>query len=101
MHVIVDQAFLNAFRAIIARKWGSKWVRFEDRGRGLPVMVLEELTLNSEEVLPPVDCPLLIQINDVLVKAIRPAFVERKGDELVYELPCKTRITGKFKWTYP
>lgn len=58
--------------------------------------------LNSSYTLPPVDCPLLILVDDKLVEASRPTFVEYRGDELVFILAeTGQEIQGRFPWTYP
>lgn len=57
--------------------------------------------LNHETTLPPVDCPLLIQVDGQMVRAFRPTFVEDRRDELTYELADGTLLSGKFPWTYP
>lgn len=56
---------------------------------------------NPAGTLPPVDCPLLIQVEGVAVKAYRPTFVEAKGDDLVFITEDKIEILGRFPWTYP
>ena len=57
---------------------------------------------NSETTLPPVDCPLLIEVaTGLLVPALRPAFVEHRGNDLTYRLSDGTEIIGQFRWTYP
>jgi len=57
--------------------------------------------LNPPSDLPPVDCPILIQLDGDLVRATRPAFVARKGDDMQYQLEDGRIITGRFPWTYP
>ncbi len=59
-----------------------------------------ELHLNPASQLPPVDCPLLISVQGQLLRASRPTFAERKGDDLEYELTGGGMITGRFPWTY-
>lgn len=56
--------------------------------------------LNSETSLPPVGCPILIAAGDHLLPAVRPAFVERRGNALVYLIEGR-EITGQYRWTYP
>lgn len=58
------------------------------------------LHLNPASQLPPVDCPLLISVQGQLLRASRPTFAERKGDDLEYELTGGGMITGRFPWTY-
>lgn len=57
--------------------------------------------LNHETVLPPVGCPLMILVDDKLVRAHRPNYVRHKNSEMTYVLECGKEIVGKFKWTYP
>lgn len=61
----------------------------------------DELKLNSGCMLPPVSCPLLIELEPgVLVRASRPTFAESKGDQLVYETEHGLTIIGRPRWTY-
>lgn len=58
--------------------------------------------LNSAGDLPPVGCPLLIEIAPGrLVAAERPTLVASRGDDLTYRLTDGTVIHGKLRWTYP
>ncbi len=57
--------------------------------------------LNSKDVLPPSNTPLLILVNDVIIKAIRPSLAKRKGDCLKYLTESGETILGRYKWTYP
>lgn len=56
--------------------------------------------LNSETNLPPVNCPLMIAVGDYLLPAVRPSFVERRGNALVYLVEGR-EVSGQFRWTYP
>lgn len=57
---------------------------------------------NSASVLPPVDCPLVIKLNEEVVAVRRPTFVECKGDALVFiREDSGEKIVGRFPWTYP
>ena len=38
----------------------------------------ESVWINSNGVLPPVDCPLLIELSNVLVPATRTGFIAKK-----------------------
>lgn len=72
--------------------------RLEDR--------IEELEggvhLNSESLLPPVDCPLLIRIpTGALVKAQRDEWLSKKDGEIAYRLYDNSIVRGRFRWTYP
>ena len=57
--------------------------------------------LNSKDVLPPTDTPLLISVNDVIIKAIRPSLAKRKEDCLEYLTESGETILGRYPWTYP
>lgn len=57
--------------------------------------------VNSSCVLPPVDCPLMIEVGSVLMPARRTGFIPRKSDEMEYLLDNGERITGRYRWTYP
>lgn len=58
--------------------------------------------LNPAEQLPPVDCPLLIELEPgLLVPAARTTFVESKGREMEYRLNDGTLVLGRYRWTYP
>lgn len=61
----------------------------------------QTLHLNPESQLPPVDCPLLIDVEGELLQARRTSFVERRDLQLEYELEDGRLITGRFMWTYP
>lgn len=57
---------------------------------------------NHESRLPPVDCPLLIQVGSEVVAVVRPTFVEVKTDQLVFVRKDNGKeIFGRFPWTYP
>lgn len=58
--------------------------------------------LNNPDVLPPVGCPLIIQMPcGRLVKAERTGHVESKGRDLEYRTSDGAVIVGRLKWTYP
>lgn len=62
----------------------------------------QELQLNPASHLPPVACPLLIEVSEGrLVRAERTGFVERKDRLLDYRLETGEMLTGRFRWTYP
>lgn len=63
---------------------------------------LDPVHLNSAGNLPPVACPLLIEIAPGrLVRAERPTAVANRGDDLTYQLTDGNVIHGKLRWTYP
>jgi len=57
--------------------------------------------LNSSDVLPPVGCPLLIELSDALVPATRTGFIKSKSAEMEYRLANGCLIHGRYRWTYP
>lgn len=57
--------------------------------------------MNAAGHLPPVDCPLLLEVNGELVRGQRTGFLHNKDREMVYELESGETITGRFPWTYP
>lgn len=61
----------------------------------------DSLHWNAEDALPPVDCPLLILVDNQTVRAQRPRFAQSRGDDLEYHLADGTVLTGRFPWTYP
>lgn len=59
------------------------------------------LHLNPLDHLPPVDCPLLIEVSPgELIRACRPTFAPTKGSALVFDTEAG-QIEGRFPWTYP
>lgn len=62
----------------------------------------DAIHLNSAGNLPPVACPLLIEIAPGrLVRAERPNAIANRGDDLTYQLTDGNIIHGKLRWTYP
>lgn len=62
----------------------------------------DTIHLNPPGNLPPVDCPLLIKLDDgQLVEAQRTGFIENRSRQMDYLLADGTPITGRFPWTYP
>lgn len=57
--------------------------------------------LNSEYVQPPVDCPLLIEVEGSLVPAIRREWEVSKDAEMRFTLQDGSEISGRYRWTYP
>ena len=52
-------------------------------------------------VLPPVDSPLVIEIQPgVMVGASRISHVERRGDQLVFDLAHGGQFVGRPRWTH-
>jgi hypothetical protein len=57
--------------------------------------------LNPRDQLPPVDCPLLIEVSPgELIRACRPTFAATKSSALVFDTEAG-QIEGRFRWTYP
>lgn len=61
----------------------------------------ENVWVNSNGVLPPVGCPLMIELSNVLVPATRTGFIAKKTDAMEYRLPNGALIHGRYRWTYP
>lgn len=57
--------------------------------------------LNAADLLPPVSCPLLIEVNGDLVRAERTGLIANRADDMEYRLAGGTCIHGRFRWTYP
>ena len=58
--------------------------------------------LNGQDVLPPVDCPLLIALAPgKLVRAERTGHVESRNHDMEYRVSDGNKIMGRFRWTYP
>lgn len=62
---------------------------------------MDDLHLNNPGALPPVGCPLLIEVGNVIVPAERTGHVTDKDNQLEYVLADESKIIGRFKWTYP
>lgn len=61
-----------------------------------------DLQLNPPDQLPPVDCPLLIKLDDgSVVQAERTSHIQHRGLQMDYRLADGTTITGRFAWTFP
>lgn len=57
--------------------------------------------LNSSSLLPPVECPLLIEVDGRLLRAERTGIIARKSDAMEYRLGDGSVIYGRYRWTYP
>ena len=57
--------------------------------------------LNSKYVQPPVDCPLLIEVEGKLIRAHRENWELSKETEMEFILPNGDKLVGKYRWTYP
>ncbi|KAE8546126.1 hypothetical protein [Marinobacter nauticus] len=63
----------------------------------------QEVWLNSSSLLPPVDCPLMVEVEGVncLVAARRTRFISKKTDNMEYQIFTGQTIHGRLRWTYP
>jgi len=62
----------------------------------------EDLKLNPPEMLPPVGCPLLIQVEEArVVRASRTSYIADKSRQMEYLLESGETLLGRFWWTYP
>lgn len=57
--------------------------------------------LNAPEILPPVDCPLVVLFNGRLIRAERTGFIQDKSRDMEYRLENGAIVKGKLPWTYP
>jgi len=68
--------------------------------RDLPAVA--PMHLNSADDLPPVDCPLLIEVAPGEVKrAHRTAFIASTERTMTYQTTEGEQLSGRFRWTYP
>ena len=57
--------------------------------------------LNSPDLLPPVECPIVIQMPcGNLVPAERTRHIESRNRDMEYRLSDGRLVVGRFKWTY-
>lgn len=61
----------------------------------------EGVHLNNGGLLAPVGCPILIEVDGVLIEAQRTRYISAKGDNMEYRLPDGSVIEGRYRWTYP
>lgn len=59
------------------------------------------IALNDAGHLPPVRCPLLIEVDGQLIQAYRTSFVEQRDRQMEYRLENGQIIIGRYRWTYP
>lgn len=58
--------------------------------------------LNSASSLPPVACPIVIELpGQGLKRAERTGFVTHKDNQMEYVLTDGSKIIGRYRWTYP
>lgn len=65
------------------------------------LLAREETHFNPADVLPPVDCPLLLNIDGTLRRAERVRYIQSRGDIMEYRLDDGQVVMGRFPWTYP
>lgn len=60
-----------------------------------------EYEWNGAERLPPVGCPLVININGLAVKATRVSHLSDRSGQMDYRLVAGDVIRGRYQWSYP
>lgn len=74
----------------------------EDLVAEMQALIEPEVHLNPAGALPPVNCPLLIELEPgVLVPAERTGFISDRSRDMEYLLASGKVIHGRFAWTYP
>lgn len=57
---------------------------------------------NRPEHLPPVGCPLVIQVPTLgVLRCERTSHVADRSQELTYQIKPGWTLTGRFMWSYP
>lgn len=92
---VVKAALIDAKHDLLALQ------RQLDTLQGVANRTEDVTTLNGADQLPPVACPLLIEVDGALVKAERTEFVQHRGQDMVYRLADGSTLLGRFRWTYP
>lgn len=66
---------------------------------------MQEYEWNKPERLPPVACPLVINVNGRAVRATRISHISDKNGQMDYLIDNGSarpvEITGRFPWSYP
>lgn len=62
---------------------------------------MERPHLNPADLLPPVSCPLLIEVDGAVLRAERTGIIPNKQDGMEYRLDDGALIYGRYPWTYP
>jgi hypothetical protein len=58
--------------------------------------------LNQPEHLPPVNCPIVVQLPcGTITKAERTSFIADRSRDMEYKLESGETIKGRYRWTYP
>lgn len=66
-----------------------------------PGMAAKPEHLNAPELLPPVECPLVIDIGGEYRTAERTGHISDRDSDMNYRLHDGLVISGRFAWTYP
>lgn len=61
----------------------------------------DSIQWNAAELLPPVDCPLVILVAGVAAQAERVGHIPNRNADMDYRLATGQMVTGRFPWTYP
>lgn len=102
------QALLDAQRLLQEQNGGVEvkivsFQPFELPPTNVSTSNMADIQLNEcSTILPPVDSPLLIEVAPgVLLRAVRMTFVERRGDNMHFELDAGGMYVGRPRWTHP
>lgn len=57
--------------------------------------------LNPADHLPPVNCPIVIEVDGKLLRAERTGFIEQRDSSMEYELADGSKVLGRHPWTFP
>lgn len=74
------------------------WAVFSPRRR-LPRV--QGYQWNRPEVLPPVDCPLVLRLGSLAVRAERVSYLRDRAGDMDYRLSDGSVISGRYHWSYP
>ncbi|HEY6612733.1 MAG TPA: hypothetical protein VIZ86_16585 [Pseudomonas sp.] len=68
---------------------------------GMRRTAAERPHLNPPELLAPVECPLLIEVDGRLIRAERLAHIAQRDRAMTYRTAAGETLTGRHHWTYP
>ena len=57
--------------------------------------------LNHPNSLPPVQCPLVIEVDGQFLLAERTTHLRQRDGQMTYQLQSGAVLTGRYWWTYP
>ncbi len=102
--VIADSvAAIGGFAPIYYNEDGAK--RWAEGRNIIPLyaapVAQPEVHLNSADKLPPVGCPLLIELPSGLTRAERTGIIADKANSMEYRTADGRMVYGRFPWTYP